>query len=292
MTKIANPLDFGTAGAAKKKAPKAVADAAAGMLLASVEVVAPPERAFAALMTGEVERWWKLPGVFRLKDWRADLCPQGDWSVCVAFDDGRRFDQWGEICAVEAPNRVALTRHFAANPLIGERETTIAYRFEPSPYGTLITLREDGFLGRPAAAHSAPRTGSRSSAGSTCYLSEPRVRPYQRPMSAGGLSPWSSVGKKRWLGGLRGVGAGSGAGSGIVTGAPGPLRSSGPGSAGVALRFFGVAVAGRRLGAGFAVLRQVKRAEVEAAELVGASATGGASWMSSPSPLQSVSQIS
>ncbi len=154
MTKQADALDFRMAAAAKK-GPKAIADAAAGLLLASAEVVAAPERAFAALMTGEVERWWTLPGVYRLQDWRADLRPQGAWSVCVVRCDGRRLDEWGEICAVEAPNRVVLTRHLSADPLRGERVTTLAYRFEPSPYGTLVTLREDGFLGRPQAAHAA-----------------------------------------------------------------------------------------------------------------------------------------
>jgi uncharacterized protein YndB with AHSA1/START domain len=152
MTKIENPLDFRLAAATKKR-PKAIADAATGSLLAAAEVAATPERTFAALMTSEVERWWKLPGVYRLKDWRADLRPQGNWSVCVELQDRRCFDEWGEICAVEAPNRVVLTRHFSANPLIGERETTLSYRFEASPHGTLITLREDGFLGRPQAAH-------------------------------------------------------------------------------------------------------------------------------------------
>lgn len=151
MTRELRERDF-RAAAAVKRPPKAVADGASGMLLASVEVAATPERTFAALMTAEVERWWTLPGVYRLKDWRADLRPQGDWSVCVALCDGRRFDEWGEICAVEAPNRVVLTRHFGGNSLIGERETTLAYRFEPSPHGTLVTVREDGFLGRPQAA--------------------------------------------------------------------------------------------------------------------------------------------
>jgi uncharacterized protein YndB with AHSA1/START domain len=154
MNAVTPAHDFRAAGEAKRRA-KAVADAAAGYLLASVEVVATPERTFAAMMTSEVERWWKLPGVYRLKDWRAELRPQGCWSVCIERQDRRSFDEWGEICAVEAPNRVVLTRHFAANPLIGERETTLAYRFEPSPHGTLITLREDGFLGRPQAAHGA-----------------------------------------------------------------------------------------------------------------------------------------
>jgi uncharacterized protein YndB with AHSA1/START domain len=68
MTKQVNAREFRMAAAAMKR-PKAVADAAADALLASVEVAAPPERVFAALMTNEVERWWKHPGVYRLKDW-------------------------------------------------------------------------------------------------------------------------------------------------------------------------------------------------------------------------------
>ena len=154
MTKEANPAEFRLAAPAKKR-PKAVAHPATGLLLAAVEVAASPERAFAALMTSEVERWWTLAGVYRLKDWRADLCPQGAWSVCVEFCDGRRVDQWGEICAVEAPNRVVMTRHWAANPLIGDRETTLSCHFAASPYGTLIALREEGYLGRPQAAEDA-----------------------------------------------------------------------------------------------------------------------------------------
>ena len=135
MTNEANAApDFRMAATAKKR-PKAVADGVGGMLRATAEVPAPPERTFAALMTREVERWWKLPRVHRLKDWRADLCPQGGWSVYVELCDGRSFDEWGEICAVEAPNRIVLTRHFVADPLVGERETTLAYRFEPSPHG-------------------------------------------------------------------------------------------------------------------------------------------------------------
>jgi uncharacterized protein YndB with AHSA1/START domain len=170
MNEAKAACEFRMAAAAKKR-PSAVADGAAGMLLASAEVPATPERAFAALMTGEIERWWKLPGVYRLKDWRADLRPQGEWSVCVALDDGRRFDEWGEICAVEAPNRIVLTRHFAANPLIGERETTLACRFEPSRRGTLVTLREDGFLGQPQAAYGAAENWERALGWLDAYLS-------------------------------------------------------------------------------------------------------------------------
>jgi len=40
-----------------------------------------------------------------------------------------------------------------ANPLLGERETTLTYQLEPSPHGTLVTLGEEGFIGRPEAAY-------------------------------------------------------------------------------------------------------------------------------------------
>lgn len=133
--------------------PKGVADGPGGILLAQVEVPASPESVFDAILTSDVERWWRLSGVYHLEDWQIDLRSQGRWSVNVALEDGRRFDEWGEICEVERPHRVVMTRRFAANPLIGERETTLYYRFEPSPHGTLITVREEGFMGRPDAAH-------------------------------------------------------------------------------------------------------------------------------------------
>jgi len=38
------------------------------------------------------------------------------------------------------------------HPFLGERETSITYRFEPTAYGTLVTVRDEGFVGRAAAA--------------------------------------------------------------------------------------------------------------------------------------------
>jgi uncharacterized protein YndB with AHSA1/START domain len=135
-----------------KKAPKAAVDGAAGIIVANAEVAGTPDQAFRALMTNEVEKWWTVPSVYRLKDWKADLRTQGRWSVTVELHDSKQFNEWGEICEVDAPSKVVLTRRFGANPLLGERETTLTYRFEPTPRGTLVTVREEGFVGRPAAA--------------------------------------------------------------------------------------------------------------------------------------------
>ncbi len=46
-----------------------------------------------------------------------------------------------------------MTRRFDAHPFLGEHETTITYRLETSPYSTLVTVRDEGFIGRAQAAY-------------------------------------------------------------------------------------------------------------------------------------------
>jgi Activator of Hsp90 ATPase homolog 1-like protein len=69
------------------------------------------------------------------------------------LNDGKQLQEWGEFCDLAVPNRVMMTRRFDGNPLLGERETTLTYRLEPSPHGTLVTVREEGFIGRSEAAY-------------------------------------------------------------------------------------------------------------------------------------------
>jgi len=72
--------DFRSATTSKRP-PKAAVDGVAGILLANAEVSGAPDQAFRALTTNEVERWWTIPGVYHLKDWKADLHVQGRWST-------------------------------------------------------------------------------------------------------------------------------------------------------------------------------------------------------------------
>ncbi len=55
-----------------KRIPKAVADGIGGMIQAVAEVAETP-KVFRALTTNEVEQWWKYPGVYHQKDWKADV---------------------------------------------------------------------------------------------------------------------------------------------------------------------------------------------------------------------------
>jgi uncharacterized protein YndB with AHSA1/START domain len=112
-----------------------------------------PDQAFRALTTNEVEKWWTIPGVYHLKDWKADLRVQGRWSVTVELNDGKQVHEWGEFSELDVPNQLVMTRRFGGHPLLGERETTLTYRLQPSPHGTLVTVREEGFIGRSEAAY-------------------------------------------------------------------------------------------------------------------------------------------
>ena len=123
------------------------------MILTFAEVSGTPDQAFRALTTNEVEKWWTIPGVYHLKDWKADLHVQGRWSVTVELVDGKLVHAWGEFCELNFPNKIVMTRRFDAHPFLGDRETTITYRLEPSPHGTLVTVRDEGFIGRAQAAY-------------------------------------------------------------------------------------------------------------------------------------------
>ncbi len=127
--------DFRTPTASKWSAPRAVVDAAAGTIIATAEVAAPPERVFRALTTNEVERWWGHPDFYRQTGWTAELRVCGPWSVTVV------------------PRKLVMTRKFEKHPLQGTRETTITYRLDPIASGTRVTVRDEGFLGRSEAAY-------------------------------------------------------------------------------------------------------------------------------------------
>ena len=136
-----------------KRVPKAVADGAAGLILAFADVAGTPEQVFRALTTDEVLRWWKMPGVYHWTDWKAEVRTGGAWSATVELAEGGVVHSWGEFCEVQAPGMIVMTRRFDAHPFLGDRETIITYRLEPSPYGTLVTVRDEGFIGRREAAY-------------------------------------------------------------------------------------------------------------------------------------------
>lgn len=154
MTQESNRrTDFRLPTASKWAAPRAVADGGGGMIIATAEIAALPERVFQALTTNEVESWWGHPDFYRQTDWKADLRVCGPWSVTVQFKDGSTNGGSGEFAEIDKPRKLVMTRRFERHPLQGTRETIITYRFEPLASGTRLTMREEGYIGRSEAAY-------------------------------------------------------------------------------------------------------------------------------------------
>jgi uncharacterized protein YndB with AHSA1/START domain len=156
-----------------KRTPRAVADGPGGMIIAVAEVAGPPERVFDALTTSEIEQWWRWPGQYHQKDWKSDVRVGGRWSVAVELADGALVRAWGEFCELSFPNKIVMTRRFDAHPFLGDRETTITYRFEPSAHGTLITVLDAGFIGRSEAAYGNAEIWERVLGFLDAYLADP-----------------------------------------------------------------------------------------------------------------------
>lgn len=168
--------DFRIPTASKWAAPRAVADAGGGTIIATAEVAASPARAFRALTSVEVEEWWGHPDFYRMTEWSGDLRICGQWSVSVRFANGGINGGSGKFAEIDPPRKIVMTRKFEKHPLLSTRETTITYRLDPVPAGTRITVRDEGFVGRGDAAYGNAEHWERVLAWLASYLSPPRPK--------------------------------------------------------------------------------------------------------------------
>jgi len=154
---MSNPItnagpDFRLPRAERWFAPRAVADGGGGTIIAAADIPGLPDRVFRALTTSEVEKWWGAD-LYRLEGYTAELKVCGQWSVTVRIASGDVAHHWGEFCEIDTPRKLIMTWRGDTHPLLGERETTTTYRLEPISNGTRLTVRCEGFLGRPEAAY-------------------------------------------------------------------------------------------------------------------------------------------
>ncbi len=114
----------------------------------TIEVAAPPERAF-RLFTAHLGEWWPL----------RTHSVHGDDAVGVEIDgrvggevveharDGTR-STWGTVVTWDPGHQLSLRWHPGTPP---EEATRVRVTFEASGSGTLVTLRHDGWGARPDA---------------------------------------------------------------------------------------------------------------------------------------------
>lgn len=123
-----------------KSRARAVADLAAGVILATVELTVPPERVFAALASKEIVDWWVRPGVFDTREWTGDVRVGGRWKVS-GLGRGVPYAIEGEFLVVEPPRKLVHTWHPPGKP---EAASTVTYVLQAIDGGTRLTLRHTG----------------------------------------------------------------------------------------------------------------------------------------------------
>jgi uncharacterized protein YndB with AHSA1/START domain len=124
------------------------------MILASVEIAAPPERVFRALASEELVHWWGSPDSYRTTKWTGEVRAGGTWRTEGISEDGKPFGVGGEFLEVDPPRKLVQTWRA---PWDEDQVTKITYRLESIPEGTRVTVRHEGFGSRRAScdAHAA-----------------------------------------------------------------------------------------------------------------------------------------
>ncbi|HEY4373746.1 MAG TPA: SRPBCC domain-containing protein [Burkholderiales bacterium] len=134
---------------ADRSASRSVADVDAGVILASVEIEAAPERVFAALTTpAQLLQWWGDGTQYHSTHWEMDLRPGGAWRAEGKSVKRDSYQVGGRVLEVEAPRKLVLT--WKPDWFEGE-ETRVTYRLEAIEGGTRVTVRHEGFAGFAAA---------------------------------------------------------------------------------------------------------------------------------------------
>lgn len=119
---------------------RAVADISEGLVLASVEIAAPPERVFQALTSSEICNWWVRPGVMDTREWSGEVRVGGRWRAS-GIGNGRPYVLEGEYLEIDPPRKLVHTWEPVGAP---GQPSTVTYLLEPTSKGTKITLRHAG----------------------------------------------------------------------------------------------------------------------------------------------------
>ena len=121
-------------------------------LVSEIEIAAPPDRVFRALIDPQqVLLWWGQAGMYRCTEFTSDTRPGGKWRSSGESMDGGSFNVFGEYLEVDPPR--ALTYTWTAS-WTGDAKTTVRWELEPTTKGTLVRIRHSGLVARPELAQS------------------------------------------------------------------------------------------------------------------------------------------
>ena len=120
-------------------------------VVSEIEIAAPPERVFQALITRDQALIWGANDAFTIKVWEMDARPGGQWTfISVEKGSGQNYEHRGEVVELDPP-RVLSYSWFAnwhANPA---HRTTVRWELTPTKTGTHLKVTHNGLAQLPEA---------------------------------------------------------------------------------------------------------------------------------------------
>ena len=126
-------------------------------IVAEIDIAAPPERVFQALIDNAQARQWGSGGNYEVTLWEIDARPGGKWHFIsqekgAKNPDGspRIFDHHGEYLEVRPP-RLLVHTWFANWHEDPSHQTVVRWEMTPIPTGTRLRVTHSGLLQLPTA---------------------------------------------------------------------------------------------------------------------------------------------
>lgn len=122
-----------------------------------IEIAAPPERVFQALIDRDQAFQWGSSDAFEIVLWEMDVRPQGKWRFVSKELGGKnppgldRFDHHGEYLEVDPP-RLLVQSWFANWHPDPSHPTIVRWELIPSKTGTRLTVTHSGLAPLSGAA--------------------------------------------------------------------------------------------------------------------------------------------
>ena len=113
-----------------------------------IEIAAPPELVFDALVTPEdLAAWWGSPELYRTHDWKIDLRPGGDYSCKATSATGHLSIVRGTYLEVDRPRTLSYTWMPSWEAKLPA--TTVRFTLTAIAGGTRVQILHEGFSGFP-----------------------------------------------------------------------------------------------------------------------------------------------
>jgi uncharacterized protein YndB with AHSA1/START domain len=131
--------------------PKATITPDQDAVISEVEIAAPPERVFQALITREQALQWGGSDAFEITRWEMDARPGGNWRFTSREKaSAREYDHHGKVVEVDPPRLLAYT-WFANWHKEPTHPTMVRWELMPLPSGTHVKVTHSGLAALPEA---------------------------------------------------------------------------------------------------------------------------------------------